>query len=521
MGGYPQVHVVLGIIFVVSVSAIMIVTWTKLIFDEETSKIVTLGVLIFCTSVGLLSAFGLLKFRSKTHGENKSGYRWSKATNNHPDNESANRGTGNSITNNHPGNEGARRGTGNSITNNHPGNEGASRGTGNPITNNHPDNEGASRGTGNPITNNHPDNERASRGTENPITNNHPDNEGASRGTGNPITNNHPDSESANRGTGNPITNNHPDNEGASRGTGNSITNNQHDNEGASKGTGNSITNNHPDNERASRGTGNPITNNQHDSERTSRCTSTEFGSGQIVLMMLIIFLSASLSAPSIKHFADHVGNDDDDNVSLNMSIYFEIYIWLSFVVKSVMLVCIGVCMRVSGNYSKYKFNAEGFILMFSFAANVFSHAFYSIAVLTIIITKEDMGLTLFICLLENIGSIILGGMQTVFLLATNNGEEMQNSGRRNMVYFACLLLFISNIGLWFSDSIGEAKLADLTVIIKKGYNKTFWIIDIRLLLPITIFFRIHSGMIFLKMYCNRNSQSDRISQGIQTETSQ
>lgn len=62
----------------VSVSAIMIVTWTKLIFDEETSKIVTLGVLIFCTSVGFLSAVGLLKFRRKTHGENKSGYRWSK-----------------------------------------------------------------------------------------------------------------------------------------------------------------------------------------------------------------------------------------------------------------------------------------------------------------------------------------------------------------------------------------------------------------------------------------------------------
>lgn len=53
----------------------MIVTWTKMIFNEATLKIITLGVLIFGIGVGLFSALGLLIFGSKTHGGNISVYK--------------------------------------------------------------------------------------------------------------------------------------------------------------------------------------------------------------------------------------------------------------------------------------------------------------------------------------------------------------------------------------------------------------------------------------------------------------
>lgn len=236
--------------------------------------------------------------------------------------------------------------------------------------------------------------------------------------------------------------------------------------------------------------------------------------------LVLLMFGIASfvLFAISIVGFFAGLSEDeesDKEKESLTLSIFFESYIIYKSIIKLAMLVCVTWCTVLSWQNFKYTFSVGGLILMMSCFGNIIYHMFYLFAVWKSYQDKKEEGVDTFLgfAYFDNIVSIIVAAEQTIFILAIENGVSMSNNGHKNTVYYVCMLLAILNAGLWASDSFGESRLPILSVIIKRNYSQTFWIIFTKLVLPITIFFRIHSGLILLKMHCDRDSHGSEYGQ--------
>lgn len=236
--------------------------------------------------------------------------------------------------------------------------------------------------------------------------------------------------------------------------------------------------------------------------------------------LVLLLFGIASfvLFAISIVGFFAGLSDDeesDKEKESLTLSIFFESYIITSSIIKLTMLVCVTWCTVLSWQNFKYTFSVEGLILMMSCFGNIIYHMFYLFAIWKSYKDKKEEGVDTYLgfAYFDNIVSIFVAAVQTIFILAIENKVSMSNNRHKNTVYYVCMLLAIINAGLWASDSFGESRLPILSIIIKRNYSQTFWIIFTKLVLPITIFFRIHSGLILLKMHCYSDSHGPENSQ--------
>ncbi|MES1921322.1 hypothetical protein MHBO_002866 [Bonamia ostreae] len=224
---------------------------------------------------------------------------------------------------------------------------------------------------------------------------------------------------------------------------------------------------------------------------------------GLVCLIPICVALSIILLVVSILAFnAD--SRHPDESESWTLSTPFKIYIITSSVIKFIMSVSLTLCIITSWHSFRYKFNVDGLILMTSLFGNIIYHMFYLFASLKDN-PQENAYIYLVFTYFDNICSIIVAAQQTQFILAIENGENIPKTinERTVLVRYCCLILFILNIGLWAGDTLGEANATALSIIIKRNYGDVFWIIFTKLVLPFTIFFRIHSGLIMLKMFRN------------------
>ena len=75
-------------------------------------------------------------------------------------------------------------------------------------------------------------------------------------------------------------------------------------------------------------------------------------------------------------------------------------------------------------------------------------------------------------------------------------------------VYYYCSLLGTMNLALWICDSIGELRLPVFSIELNHAYDPPVWEILNKLIFPLTIFFRFHTGLDFLKLYWQRTYRS-------------
>lgn len=120
----------------------------------------------------------------------------------------------------------------------------------------------------------------------------------------------------------------------------------------------------------------------------------------------------------------------------------------------------------------------------------------------------------------DNIINMFLALFQTVFILGTHSPRDCKNCMchtcstecawwlHNKFVPYACCLLGILNLGLWVSISIGEGRLPVFTISIYKAYDKVVWLFINKIILPLTIFFRFHTGLDFLEFYWKHNTMS-------------
>lgn len=82
---------------------------------------------------------------------------------------------------------------------------------------------------------------------------------------------------------------------------------------------------------------------------------------------------------------------------------------------------------------------------------------------------------------------------------------ECESNRCKEIVYFACSLLGILNMGLWISDSISKEN------IIYKEDDDDFWNLFKNVTLLLTTFFRFQASLEFIKLYWHHEKrQKDR-----------
>lgn len=156
--------------------------------------------------------------------------------------------------------------------------------------------------------------------------------------------------------------------------------------------------------------------------------------------------------------------------------------------------ICKSVCKIVC-------FNAWVVLFVIACIGNVFYHVACGICINDI----QDIEIDVYV-IVEIIISIIAAVLQTFFIIGTYYNVKCENcddtiryeceSNRcKEIVYFACSLLGILNIGLWISDSISKENL------IYKEDDDDFWNLFKNVTLLLTTFFRFQTSLEFLKLY--------------------
>ncbi|XP_048741118.2 uncharacterized protein LOC125655040 [Ostrea edulis] len=151
----------------------------------------------------------------------------------------------------------------------------------------------------------------------------------------------------------------------------------------------------------------------------------------------------------------------------------------------------------------------QSFILLVTSFGNNLYHLLNSIAVLEL----ESISFTnKTIAFGQNILGLILAFVQTWFLLAirryevTNETGNHNNDNRRacnakNSLKYSCFALAVMNFGLWTYGSIAEIREPVFTYLQHQYYTGSSWNVILKLIFPLTIFYRFHSSMDFLQLW--------------------
>lgn len=187
----------------------------------------------------------------------------------------------------------------------------------------------------------------------------------------------------------------------------------------------------------------------------------------------------------------------------------FTVYATMQLIMKSTMLLLISICILVEWPCFTFHLNVSAFVLVFTCFGNVVYHVMYCFALDSE--GHKNQSHTIHISWAENIISIVLAGFQTLFILGTHSPKNYQSRRRycmnfcetlhKRFVFYFCSLLGVLNLGLWISDSIGEERLPVFSIAIYKAYDADVWSVINKIILPLTIFFRFHTGVDFLEYF--------------------
>lgn len=189
----------------------------------------------------------------------------------------------------------------------------------------------------------------------------------------------------------------------------------------------------------------------------------------------------------------------------------FKFYVYYQLVMKCLMFILITVCVLVEFSRFTFHFNVSTFVLLVACFGNVVYHILYCFA-LDSSNNKPHTG-PLIVSLVENSTGILLALLQSVFIIGTHMPKEYKKLSsetrcqkctdwlHNNVVYYACCLLGILNLGLWISDSIGELRLPVFSITIYKAFSIKVWSVINKIVLPLTIFFRFHTAFDFFEYY--------------------
>lgn len=199
---------------------------------------------------------------------------------------------------------------------------------------------------------------------------------------------------------------------------------------------------------------------------------------------------------------------------------YFIIYEVFQLVLKLLMLILIILCIFPLFHRLKFNFNVSAFVLIVSCFGNVIYHVFYFLA----FFSKKGPMLkeSVIISRVEDVFSVMLALLQIFFLMGIHSSETTCKPNSRDSspriekmrkyleghVYYYCSLLGTMNLALWICDSIGELRLPVFSIELNHAYDPPVWEILNKLIFPLTIFFRFHTGLDFLKLYWQRTYRS-------------
>lgn len=181
------------------------------------------------------------------------------------------------------------------------------------------------------------------------------------------------------------------------------------------------------------------------------------------------------------------------DTAKENVKHTFDKYVEFQIFLKIVALFLVFGCTNLVCKLLKFHLNASAIILVISCFGNVVYHTLYLIASVS---TDEIMPGP---CV-DNAISILMAGFQVYFILGTHC-LELPTSEKDILIHCACSLLSMINFGLWISDSIGEERRPVFSIVLSDVYGEFVWKVINKLILPLTIFFRFHSGVHFLELY--------------------
>ncbi|XP_061185786.1 uncharacterized protein LOC133193886 [Saccostrea echinata] len=181
-----------------------------------------------------------------------------------------------------------------------------------------------------------------------------------------------------------------------------------------------------------------------------------------------------------------------------------------------VMLLLILYCIIIVWTNMNYHFNVWCMVLLISCFGNVVNHMIYCFG---LTVNKGQIEIPAYVLILswfDNIISIILAFCETYYLLGTHSHikytstnnfccKETFSKWYDRYVNYVCFLIGMINIGLWIGDSIGEGRIPVLSYPMYQAYDPQVWTIIVKLVLPLTIFFRFQTGLSFLEMYWDRD----------------
>lgn len=142
-----------------------------------------------------------------------------------------------------------------------------------------------------------------------------------------------------------------------------------------------------------------------------------------------------------------------------------------------------------------FHLNVSTFILLVACFGNVVYHTLYCFALDSE--SRNPHNQHLQISWADNIISLILAPTQTIFIIGIHSSKNIKSI----FVFYFCFFLGVLNLGLWVSNSIGEERLPLFSILIFNAYHKQVWSIINKIILPLTIFFRFHTGFEFLEIY--------------------
>lgn len=178
----------------------------------------------------------------------------------------------------------------------------------------------------------------------------------------------------------------------------------------------------------------------------------------------------------------------------------FLFYVSFQLIIKIFMLIFIFtcfICLILSFGCSCLAFhlNVSTFILLVACFGNVVYHTLYCFALDSE--SRKPHKQHFCISWADNIISLVLAPTQTIFIIGIHSSKNIKTI----IVFYLCFFLGVLNLGLWVSDSIGEERLPLFSILIFNAYHKQVWSIINKIILPLTIFFRFHTGFEFLEIY--------------------
>lgn len=239
---------------------------------------------------------------------------------------------------------------------------------------------------------------------------------------------------------------------------------------------------------------------NSNDFTNLPRCVRI---TGQFFLYLVVLMLF-------VFTFVVVITNDPSNDI-LDHPDDFNVYVSMQLFVKLLMLILISICLFVEWSCLTFHLNVSAFVLLVTCFGNVVYHTLYCVALYSE--GKKNESQFIGVSWTDNIISMLLALFQTVFILGTHMPKDFENvmchTCSRNcknwlhikFVNYACCLLGILNLGLWISSSIGEGRLPVFTISIYKAYEKVVWSVINKIVLPLTIFFRFHTGLDFLEFF--------------------